>query len=228
MNRAPFQSGEWYHIYNRGVDKRDIFISPGDYERFLMLLYCANNIEPVHIGEARMSTFQDVLLFGRKQPLVDIGVYCLMPNHIHLLVRDLTDSGVSLFMQKMSTGYTGYFNRKESRTGSLFSGTFKSKHVSDDRYLKRVANYIHANAAELVESKWKQGVIAHRVRTVAFLKSYRYSSLPDYQNGPIRLESKIINKSSLLDCYENIESLSINTLLTDAVDFAREEEESLF
>lgn len=224
MNRAPFQSGEWYHIYNRGVDKRKIFLCETDYERFLTLLHCANSPEPVHIGGTRTVTLETALSIEHTQPLIDIGAYCLMPNHIHLLVRELSGCGLSLFMQKLATGYTGYFNRKENRTGSLFSGTFKSKHVSDDRYLKRVANYIHANAAELVERKWKNGEIAHKAHTIAFLKSYRYSSLPDYQRGLIRPESRIINRSSLLACYEDIESLSIKRLLIDAVDFAKEEE----
>ena len=85
----PFAPDEWYHCYNRGVDKRIVFTNPKDYERFLMLLYACNSREPIHISNIyRGKTLVDLLeAVDRKKTLVDIGAYCLMPNHFHLLVR---------------------------------------------------------------------------------------------------------------------------------------------
>lgn len=224
MNRKPFGIGEWYHCFNRGVDKRKIFMERQDYERFLMLLYSANDAAAVRIGEIRAMTFVNALKLPRTQPLVDIGAYCLMPNHFHLLLREITEGGIALFMQKMG-GYTMYFNVKENRSGSLFAGTFKSKQVTDDRYLKRVTNYIHANAAELIEPRWKEGLIKDKNSAFAFLNEYRYSSFPDYQGTKTRPEANILNRASLLDCYDDLERLSVHTLFADAQDFAQTADE---
>ena len=108
-------------------------------------------------------------------------------------------------MQKLCTGYTMYFNTKYERTGALLSGTFKSKHVSDDRYLKHLVSYIHLNPAELFNPKWKIGQEnPHKIKKN--LEEYRYSSLPDFF-GQKRLESSIIGET-LFDLYETIPTLS--------------------
>ncbi len=78
----------------------------------------------------------EFLSLPRGNQLVSIGAYCLMSNHLHLLLREEEESGISLFMQKVSTAYTMYFNRKYKRTGSLFAGRFKAQHAGNDNYLK--------------------------------------------------------------------------------------------
>src|SRR5665811_1016155 len=106
--------GEFYHLYNRGTEKRDIFTDRADRERFLALLYLCNTTEPVHIDDiqkSRGSTSRKIgleMLFEieREDTLVDICAYCLMPNHFHLLVREKEELGISRFMQKLMTGYT--------------------------------------------------------------------------------------------------------------------------
>ena len=87
---TPFAPDEWYHCFNRGVDKRIVFTNPEDYERFLMLLYACNSREPIHISNVYQGrTLVDlVAAVARKETLVDIGAYCLMPNHYHLLLRE--------------------------------------------------------------------------------------------------------------------------------------------
>ena len=188
--RSPFVVDEWYHCYNRGVDKRKIFEDVRDYERFLLGLFVGNSEIPVHISNLKSSRLQEALnddSLERGDPLVEIGAYCLMPNHFHLLIRETTEGGIAKFMQKLCTGYTMYFNTKYERTGALLSGTFKSKHVSDDRYLKHLVSYIHLNPAELFNPKWKIGQEnPHKIKKN--LEEYRYSSLPDFF-GQKRLES---------------------------------------
>ncbi len=135
MRRIELSIGEYYHIYNRGTDKRGIFLSPKDYERFIALLHVCNAIEPINARLQRRS-LKDTLAIKQPKRLVDIGTYCLMPNHFHLLIRERRENGISLFMHRLSTAYTMYFNIKNNRTGSLFEGVFKAQHVNTDEYLK--------------------------------------------------------------------------------------------
>ena len=218
--RIPFAVNEWYHCYNRGVDKRKIFEDIHDYERFLLGMFVGNGEIPVHISNLKNSRLREVLRnnsFERGDPLVEVGAYCLMPNHFHLLIRETTENGIARFMQKLCTGYTMYFNVKHERTGALLAGTFKSKHVPDDRYLKHLVSYIHLNPAELFDPKWKIGQgNPHVIKKN--LEEYRYSSLPDFF-GQKRLENFIVGKS-LFDLYEKIPALS--EIIADALAYYQE------
>lgn len=197
-----FAPGEFYHLYNRGTEKRNIFSTKADYERFLALLYLSNGTNAVRVENLRQQTKQGRTLlemmktFDRKKPLVDIGAYCLMPNHIHLLVREKSGGGISKFMQKLLTAYTMYFNTSRTRTGALFQGKFKATHATDDRYLSYLISYIHLNPVKLIEPKWKETGIANRARALSYLGKYSYSSFPDYL-GQVRPQRAIINKSAL-------------------------------
>ncbi len=102
-----------------------------------------------------------------------------MPSHPHLLMRQVRENGIALFMQKVFTGYTMYFNNKYTRTGSLFAGTFKSKHILDDLYLKRVLPYVLLNPVELFEPRWKNGV-GFLPRIAKKLEDYPYTNLSNF------------------------------------------------
>lgn len=179
--RAPFGVDEWYHCYNRGVDKRVTFVSTADYVRFQTLLYTCNSTNAAHFGNLHGRTLAELSVnpVHQKDQLVSIGAYALMPNHFHLVLKEKTAGGISLFMQKLMTGYTMYFNIKRERTGSLFAGSFKSKHVATDRYFKHLIAYVHLNPAGLYSFSWKRGsAITQNVEMG--LRSYRYSSLLDF------------------------------------------------
>lgn len=193
--------GEFYHIYNRGTEKRNIFSDAGDYERFLSLLYLCNSTEPVDI-KLQGSTLYEVLNIKRENNLVDLCVYCLMPNHFHLIIREVVEGGTSRFIQKMITGYTMYFNKKNERTGSLFQGKFKATHVSEDNYLSYLISYIHLNPVKIIEPLWKENGIKDRKSAEIFLKKYKYSSYLDYIENN-RPESVIINKNAFPEYFEN-------------------------
>ena len=216
---------EWYHCYNRGTDKRKIFMGKNDYERMLALLCACNSIEPVHVSNFeqgfRSKSLEDVLRLDRRSRLVDIGAFSHMPNHFHMLLRESAPGGITTFMRKFGTAYTMYFNIRYERTGVLFQGTFKAKHVDTDQYFNRVLNYIHANHADLYEPKWKNGIIRNKSRIKKRLVEYRYSSLSDYC-GSARPESLIINKDAALHLLDSPPSL--DDLLDDARTFARYEE----
>jgi len=129
-----------------------------------------------------------------------------MPNHIHLLVREKEEQGISKFMQKLMTGYTMYFNKRHERTGALFQGKFKATHANEDRYLKYLTSYIHLNPIKLIEPTWKETGIRNRKSAEKYLSNYRYSSYPDYL-GISRVESMILNKEALPDYFRTRQGL---------------------
>ena len=196
--------GEFYHIYNRGTEKRDIFSTETDRERFMALLYLCNAVEPVRIDDikkSRGSSLTSLLEIDFEETLVDIGAYCLMPNHFHLLIREKVELGISKFMQKIMTGYTMYFNKRHERTGALFQGKFKATHANEDRYLKYLLSYIHLNPVKLIDPQWKETGIRDRKSAEKYLRTYRYSSYSDYLAIP-RIESKILNRKVLPDYFD--------------------------
>ena len=88
LRKVPFIGGEHYHIYNRGTDKRIIFNDDHDYRRFMMLLYLCNSTNPVNISDElkKGRSFFELMEIDRGENLVNIGSYCLMPNHFHILL----------------------------------------------------------------------------------------------------------------------------------------------
>ena len=202
MQRSfSFASGEFYHLYNRGTEKRDIFLSHTDYARFLTLLYLANQEIPT-VLKIQGQTLEELVEERSGAPLVDIAAYCLMPNHFHLLVRGIEDGDIGKFMQKLTTGYTMYFNKKNERTGTLFQGRYKATHVADDRYLRYLISYIHLNPVKLIEPKWKEEGIDDQVRAEHYLEQYNASSYQDYL-GKKRSEGMILSREVLPEYFSS-------------------------
>lgn len=181
VTRIPFALNEWYHCFNRGIDKRIVFEERSDYERFLQLLYLCNSDHRMHRSDLLSHTTEEIVAIPRGNPLVGIGAFCLMTNHIHLLLQEKTEGGISLFMQKLGTAYTMYFNKKNQRTGNLFMRPFRSRHVGQDEYFQQLVHYIHCNPAELYERSWKKGLVKNLAALEKGLLSYRYSSLGAYE-----------------------------------------------
>lgn len=178
-----FEVDEWYHCFSRGVDKRTVFESKDDANRFLMILYLANGTEPIQLFNTNKPTLDKSFREDRGKPIVSIGAYCLMKNHYHLLIKEITEGGISAFMRKLGIAYTMYFNARNQRVGNLFVRPFRSRHVSDDGYFQRVLQYIHCNPAELYEPGWKRGHVKNIRMLEKRLVDYRYSSLRSYVKG---------------------------------------------
>jgi REP element-mobilizing transposase RayT len=218
--RPPMPPHEWFHCYNRGVDKRKVFEGTKDYERFLALLYICNGNKNVQLGDLYNRNLKSVLAdnkIDRGELLVEIGAYSLLPNHCHFIFKQIREGGIGLFMQKVFTGYTMYFNKKYGRTGALFAGSFKSKHIKDDLYLKQVVPYVLLNPIVIEEPRWKQGA-ASLLSIKTHILSYPYSSVPEFF-GKDRLERKIIG-NSLYEFYSP--RPSVQKMLRTAQDFYRE------
>ena len=199
MKKPPFVNGEVYHVYNRGVEKRDIFNNDKDRIRFVHNLYEMNDAAPVLNSSywlTKKNQYMEVQLpyiITSRSKLIDIFAFCLMPNHYHLLVRQLKDGGVSKFMQKFGTAYTNYFNLKNERVGSLFQGRFKAVLVKEDIYFRHICHYIHLNPLDLFAPEWRENKLENFKKASEFLLNYRWNSYPDYagkKNFP-----SVINKS---------------------------------
>lgn len=176
-------------------------MSRADRDRFLALLYFANQDGPADL-KLQGLTLSEIIEERGDTQLVEISAYCLMPNHFHLLIRELEEGGISKFMQKLTTGYTMYFNKWHERNGALFQGTFKATHVADDRYLRYLISYIHLNPIKLIEPKWKEVGIIDRTRAEQYLESYAPSSYLDYR-GRQRPEGMILTREALPEYFSS-------------------------
>jgi len=135
----------FYHVFNRGIEKRPIFMDDRDRIRFMYALYFFNNLLPSE-NLKRMCEVKLPTLDGREC-MLEIHAFCLMDNHYHLLLRDTSEQGgnISEFMRKVGTGYTNYFNTRYKRVGSLFQGTYKAVPVLNEAHLYYLLHYIHLN-----------------------------------------------------------------------------------
>lgn len=160
----------YYHIYNRGVEKRIIFQDNDDYTTFLYLLkyYLSPEFQTLKLPHETIESYKLI----RPRPLVNLSeevnliAYCLMPNHFHLLINQITIDGMTKLMRRLSTTYVMYFNKKYERVGPLFQGKYKASRIKEDSYLLHLSRYIHLNPEELL--------------TRSDLVSYPYSSYPYY------------------------------------------------
>lgn len=168
--------GEYYHIYNRGTQKQDIFNNDEDRIRFLFLLLTfqgkkhianinrtiKNNVQN-RVLNIRYDLIQDIV----EERIVEIVAFCLMPNHFHIIIKEVKESGIAEYTQRVFLAYTKYFNTRYEKSGHLFQGSYKSVHIIDDEQLMYLSAYIHKNPLTLRE--WKLS-----------FEQYPWSSYQDY------------------------------------------------
>jgi len=181
---------EFFHLLNRGVDKRNVFLDETDYVRFLHDCYVFNDVVSVDPNHRLKNGLKDG--GGRKRrPLVTIHAFCLMPNHYHMLVSENEEGGRSLFMRKLNMGYAKYFNEKYERTGVLWQGTFKKIILERDAHFMYIPYYIHLNPLDMIFPAWRTGGVRDATKAIKYLSTYRWSSFMDYYN--IRNMPSLIN-----------------------------------
>ncbi|MCX6702517.1 MAG: transposase [Candidatus Wolfebacteria bacterium] len=209
MQKPTFLNNQVYHIYNRGVDKRIVFLDDQDHFRFIHNLFEFNDETPalniyyklpaIQSYEVQLRKIDKDRIKDERQPrklIVEILAFSLMPNHFHLLLRQKSDGGIVKFMQKLGTGYTNYFNKRYERAGSLFQGRFKAILIKDDAHLIHLPYYIHLNPLDLKFSKWRTEGIRNYAAAMEFLESYRWSSFLDYigkKNFPSLTQREFLN-----------------------------------
>lgn len=182
---------DFYHVLNRGVDKRKVFLDIGDHIRFVRDLYELNTKaiapSPVAIDRTKPA----------RNALVDIHAWCLMPNHYHLLVSPVADdpANLSLFAKKINMGYSKFFNEKYKRVGALWQGKYKKIPVTRDAHFLYIPYYIHLNPLDLSMPEWREGRIQDAHAALEWLERYRWSSYADYigrKNFPSLIERSAI------------------------------------
>lgn len=194
--KEEFISGEIYHNTVRAIDDNLLFKNTDDHYRGVFSIYEFNNANPVNIFNRRRdriiekkyeklcdigSHTNSIIDVDKRDKLVEVMTFCLMPNHIHLLLKQLKDGGISKFMQKIGAGYGRRFNDKYHRKGHVFQDAFKSVHIKSDEQLKIVFTYIHTNPLSIMEPGWKEKGIKNPDRAIKFLEEeYRWSSYFDY------------------------------------------------
>jgi len=167
MRKIQFVNGSYYHIYNRGVDKRNIFLDARDPKRFFQSMDEFNTLHP--IGSIYVNSFRkQKVVEARKKNLVSFVCYCLNQNHFHFILQQVNDRGIERFMHKLGSGYTTYFNKRYKRSGVLFQGAYKAKHIDSDRYLLHASAYVNLNNRIkgkknlLSQSSWDEYITANQ------------------------------------------------------------------
>ena len=172
MRIVKIAPGEYYHICNRAVNKQTIFHDTGDYFRFLFLiLYFQSPMVFQQLGrlvkDFVLSRALDIKGEVVKKRKIELVAFCIMPNHFHLIVKELEEAGIATHMQRVLTAYSKYYNTKYEKSGHVFQGPYRAIHISDDPQLKYLSAYIHRNPRELVG--WLNKV-----------DKYQWSSYQDY------------------------------------------------
>lgn len=209
MRKTQFSQDNYYHIYNRGVDKRSIFQSKEDLFRFMECIKQFNVVEPVG-GIYKFSQIKDANRRSSTSPIVRFVAYCLNQNHYHFILEPLIENGIQKFMHKLSTGYTKYFNEKYERSGALFQGRYKSIHIETNTYLLHLSVYVNLN------NKLHTGL------NEEWLESLNFSSFSQYEG--IRLSSGICEPSIILDQFNAREDY-LRYAFTTLPDIVRRKEE---
>lgn len=208
-----FREEHVYHLFNRGVERRPIFLSPRDQERFVSLLeYYRFSGNTKSYSHYLALSLNDRVIFRQtleqKPVAVDILAFCLMPNHFHLLVRQGIKEGIHDFISNIANGYAKYFNTKRHRVGPLYQGPFKAVFVETDEQLIHLSRYIHINPVV-------SGVIS-----LQNLDGHPWSSFPDYLG---KVQRSFVVKPPVLGHFKTINAYK--EFVYDQVDYAKELEQ---
>lgn len=201
---VPLITGEIYHIFNRGVEKRDIFTEKREYKRFLETAFYYQRADiKIRFSQAQAEIDE---IDSQNEKLIEIFVYCLMPNHFHFLLRQLQDGGTSTFIRKLLNSYTRYFNIKHKRIGPLFQGQFKAIRIETDEQLVHVSRYIHLNP-----------IVDYLVKD---LRQYEWSSYPEYTGLS---KNSFCDKEEILSFFKSTKNYE--SFVLDHMDYAKRLEE---
>ena len=197
---------EFYHVYNRGVEKRSVVLDDGDRIRFVRSLYVFNDCNNAPNAITQKNTNR------KRNVLVHIHAWCLMDNHYHLLLSPVNDENLNMskFMKKLNMGYAKFFNEKYNRSGLLWQGKYKKVLIKHDGQFMYVPYYIHLNPLDFTHPEWRTGGLSNTQDALDTLKSYRWSSYCDYigeKNFPSLITTKYIS-STLGDTAEQKQQIS--------------------
>jgi len=200
-----YVSGGFYHIYNRGVEKRDIFLDDQDYRVFLnyLKIYLSPKEEIIKeikadenlSDEIKAKKILEIVSLNNFHNKIDVFCFTLMENHFHIELRQKESRDVELFMRSLCTKYSRYFNRKYERVGPLFQGRYKGILIEKEEYFLHLSRYIHTNPIEILDKEKD-------------LTSYPWSSYPAYLG---KMNFSWLKKDHLLSYFKNTKGFGFNS-----------------
>ncbi len=202
------EEGGIFHLLNRGVEKRKIFLSNTDYVRFAHNLGDFNdktNADQSYYVRRRQSKQPNDAVPAPKKKLVDVLCWALMPNHPHILVVEKEIGSAGVFSRKIIGGYTMYFNEQNKRSGVLFQGRTKIIRIEDDPHFVHLPFYIHTNPLDLFQPKWKENGVSDIEGAIKFLEGYRWSNLRDIVGVGNGEFAHLTNKKLFFEMYNTNE-----------------------
>lgn len=186
-----YAENAYYHIYNRGIDKRDIFMEDNDYKVFLHFLkrYLT---PPPELPNWRSDLFDKIQLIS----------YCLMPNHFHLMIKQLTKDAISNFMQSLINSYVCYLNKKLNRRGSLFEGRYKAVLIETESQLLHLTRYVHLNPLDFSPLQ---------TDPIKYLLEYPYSSYKDFLG---KRQTEWVHPEEILHFFKSAKKTNLKDILS--------------
>lgn len=198
----------FFHIINRGFEKKNIFLSKEDYLRFTHNLQDFNNREVAFLSYKNRRKYSEVTPPKETDKIVDVLCWSILGNHFHNMVKERCRYGASKFAQKITGGYTMYFNPRHQRSGTLFQGRSKVITVEREAHFLHLPFYVLANPLDRFQPKWRERGLKNINGAIEFLMEYRWSAFPDLmgkENFP-----KIINRSLFFELFDLNEKRFVN------------------
>jgi REP element-mobilizing transposase RayT len=187
MRQVQFVPDQYYHVFNHGTEEREVFQSADDYKRFLISLIVFNDTKASLHNLGRFVHDPGFLIKSynpdQRNNLVEIIVFTLLPTHFHLFLKEKERGGISLFMHRLSKGYSRYFNLKYERNGTLWQGPFKAKLIDEEPYFVHIISYIHLNILDLYFSDWREGNFDDWKTAESKMRKYSWSSYVYHRTG---------------------------------------------
>lgn len=199
---------ELYHVLNRGIDGRKLFLDSQDYARFVHELYEFNDKRPAdnlhRLFDPGMKDLRGLSFLRERERLVEIHGWCLMEDHYHLLISEIVENGLIKFMTKVNVGYSKYYNERYKRHGHLFQGKTKKVLIGNEAHFLYILHYVHLNPLDYLigATEWRErskSVIKNAKEALSYLSTYRWSSYPDYcdkKNFPSILTKDLFESKS--------------------------------
>lgn len=211
LRKTPLVTDQFYHVFNRGINKQPIFLNTRENKRAQRVLRFYSFKNPrIKFSKLLLLSKEDQIKFwGNLQKTnnksVEIICYCLMPNHFHFLLKQQADNGISRFMSNFQNSYTRYFNTRHGGIGPLLQGQFKAVRVEDENQLLHLSRYIHLNPYS-----------SFIVKEVDDITSYPWSSFPEYLG---KAGISICSKDIILSNFKSAEAYQ--GFVLDQADYQR-------
>lgn len=212
LRTVPLITGQYYHVFNRGINKQPIFLKRREYKRALEAFqFYSFATQKLRLSKFFLLSQTErerlwIQMINANNKLVDILCFCLMPNHFHFLLEQKIDDGISKFMGDFQNSYTRYFNTSHRGIGPLLQGQFKAVRIEDDEQLLHLSRYIHLNP-----------YTSFIVKELEDLLDYPWSSFPEYLS---KIETGICKKAQILSQFPNTEAY--RSFVFDQANYQRE------